>query len=266
MSPEILFWLALAIKMAAAAAVVLAATIAADRGGPLIGAMVATLPISTGPAYVFLALDHDAVFIGDSAVASVAINAATGIYGLIYVKLAQRRPLVVCMAAAFGAWLAMAWLVQSHTWTLPQAVLLNAIVFPVCIWFVRQERHAPMPRVSLRWTDVVVRAMGVALLVAAVITLSFRIGPSATGVLAVFPITYTSIMVILYHRVGGPAAAAVIAHGMLGLVGFGCAMMTLHLAAVPFGRVAALLLALAVSVVWNLALFAASRARAARPA
>ena len=54
------------------------------------------------------------------------------------------------------------------------------------------------------------RSSLVALLVATVVLLSFRIGPTGTGVLAVFPIIYTSIMVILHHRVGGPATAAVV--------------------------------------------------------
>ena len=62
-----------------------------ERSGPVIGALVATLPISAGPSYVFLALDHDAAFIAEGALASLPINAATIVLGLIYVVLAQRR-------------------------------------------------------------------------------------------------------------------------------------------------------------------------------
>ncbi len=260
------FWLALAVKMTAAAAVVVAATVAAERGGPLIGAMIATLPILTGPAYVFLALDHDDAFIADSAVASVAINAVTAVYSIIYVKLAQRQPLAVCIAAGFGVWLVLAYLVQAHTWTLPQAILVNLLVYPLGIWLAREERHAPMPRIPIRWTDIAVRAAGVAVMVALVITLSFSIGPGATGVLAVFPLVFTSLMVILYRRVGGRAAAAVIAHGLSGLAGLGVAAVTLHLTAVPLGRAAALPLALAVAIGWNLVLYAANRRWDSRPA
>ena len=259
MSPEILFWLALATKMAAAALFVLGATIAAERAGPLIGSLIATLPLSAGPSYVFLALDHEAEFISASALASIAINAATGVYATVYARLAQRHSLLVCMVTGFGAYLLIAWLVLLRDWTLVQAIALNVVVFPVCIWLVRDLRHAPMPQVAIRWQDLALRAVGVAVLVASVITLSFHIGPNATGFLAAFPLIYSSIMVILYRRVGGRAAAAVMAHGMPGLVGFGCALVTLHLAAVPFGRAAALLLALVVTIVWNLMLFAINR-------
>src|SRR5579883_1439902 len=63
------YGLALAAKLAITAAFVVGAARTAERAGPLIGAMVATLPIAAGPAYVFLALDHDASFIAASALA-----------------------------------------------------------------------------------------------------------------------------------------------------------------------------------------------------
>ena len=96
----------------------------------------------------------------------------------------------------------------------------------------------------------------VTLLVGAVVTLSFRIGPLGSGVLAVFPVIYTSIMVILHLRIGGPATAAVLANAVPGLAGFGAALLTLHLTAVPLGSALALIVALGVSVAWNAGLYA----------
>ena len=48
------FIIALALKMLATAAVVVTASLIAERAGALIGAMVATLPIASGPAYILL--------------------------------------------------------------------------------------------------------------------------------------------------------------------------------------------------------------------
>ena len=81
--------------------------------------------------------------------------------------------------------------------------------------------------------------------------------PLGSGVLAVFPVIYTSIMVILHLRVGGPATAAVLANAVPGLAGFGAALLTLHLTAVPLGSALALIVALGVSVAWNAGLYAA---------
>jgi hypothetical protein len=263
MSPELYFAMTLATKMAVAATFVISATVAAERAGPTIGALVATLPVSAGPAYVFLALDHDPQFISQSALASLALNASTGVYTVAYVLLAQKRPFIIAVPGAFLAWLVSTiafTVISTTTWI---AVALNLVVFPISFLIVRNYRFTRVPPIRLRWYDFAMRALLVASLVGLVVTLSFRIGASATGVLAAFPVVFTSIMLILHHRIGGPAAAAVLASGILGLCGFGLAILTLHLAAIPFGSGVALVLALAVSIAWNLMLFLTRQGKAA---
>ena len=90
MSPELAFILSLALHMAVTAAFVVGASMIAERAGPAIGALIATLPISAGPSYVFLALDHDDAFIAQSALASVPMNAASVLMSMAFIFLAQR--------------------------------------------------------------------------------------------------------------------------------------------------------------------------------
>src|SRR3954468_24545214 len=106
MSPELVFLLSLALRMAVAAAFVVIASMITERSGPAIGALVATLPVSAGPSYLFLALDHDDAFIAQSAVASLPMNAATILMCLVFVRLAQRRGLALSLGCGFGVWLA----------------------------------------------------------------------------------------------------------------------------------------------------------------
>jgi phosphoglycerol transferase MdoB-like AlkP superfamily enzyme len=103
MSPELILILTLGLRMAITAAFVVSASIISERSGPVIGALVATLPISAGPSYVFLALDHDASFIAQGALASLPINAATMFLCLTYVMLAQRRSALISCSAAVAA-------------------------------------------------------------------------------------------------------------------------------------------------------------------
>jgi hypothetical protein len=257
MSPDLMFWIALATKMAITALFVSVATIIAERLGAAVGALVATLPVSAGPVYVFLALDHDAAFISASAVASLALNAATAVFVTAYVLMAQRRSLWISVSLAFTVWLAATLTLVPVHWTAALAFVLNLIVFALCLWIVRPFCQVPMPPTIRPWYDLLVRVGMVTLLVGAVVTLSFRIGPLGSGVLAVFPVIYTSIMVILHVRVGGPATAAVLANAVPGLAGFGVALLMLHLTAVPLGSVLALIVALGVSVAWNAGLYAA---------
>ncbi len=259
MSPELIFWLALATKMAVTALFVSIATIIAERLGAIAGALVATLPVSAGPVYVFLALDHDAAFISASAAASLALNAATAIFLTVYVLIAQRHSLWLSVSVAFVVWLTIALALSAFHWSASRAFVLNLVVFPSCFFIVRPFSYIRMPTTTQAWYDLVIRAGMVTMLVGVIVALSFKIGAEGSGVLAVFPVIYASIMLILHRRIGGPATAAVLANAISGLAGFAVALLTLHLTAVPLGSALALVLALGVSVAWNAAIYGVRR-------
>lgn len=261
MSPDLYFALTLILKMAITAGFVLAATITAERAGPLVGGLVATLPLGAGPVYVFLALDHGAAFIAASVVNSLAINTVNVIFALTYALLAQKRSLVTSLSVAMLVWVALAWTVHEISWTMTMttAVLLNVAVLGVSIALARPLRHVPIPRVQARWYDLAMRAGLVALLVGVTVTLSFRIGPGGSGVLAVFPIILISVILILHRRVGGKPTAAVMANAVTGLVGFAFACVMLHFTAEPLGWGLGLALALSTSVAWGLIVYNARK-------
>ncbi len=259
MPPELYFVLTLAVKMAVTAGFVVAATVAAERSGPLVGGLVATLPLGAGPVYVFLALDHGAHFIGQSAIGSLAINAVNVIFALTYALLAQRRSLPVSLALALLVWFVLAVAVNEINWTPLTAGLLNLVVLPACIALARPLRHVPIPPVRTYWYDLALRAGLVALLVGVTVTASYSIGPGASGILAVFPIILISVILILHRRVGGKPTAAIMANAVVGLVGFAGACLVLHYTAESLGAVAGLTLALATAVAWSTGVLFARR-------
>ena len=259
MPPDLMFWIWVALKMAITALFVSVATIVAEKLGPAVGGLVATLPVSAGPVYVFLALDHDAAFISASALTSLALNAATAIYVTVYVLLAQRHGIWVSVPLALATWFAAALVFGPVHWTAWTALVLNLVVFVLCFFIVERYGRVRMPPTKRTWYDFMIRAGMVALQVGVVVTLSSHIGAAGSGILAVFPVIYTSIMVILHSRVGGRATAAVLANAIRGLAGFGIALLTLHLTAVPVGSGGALLVALSVSVAWNVAVYMLQR-------
>jgi hypothetical protein len=259
MPPDLYFALTLVLKMAVTAGFVLAATVTAERAGPLVGGLVATLPLGAGPVYVFLALDHGAHFIALSAINSLAINTVNVIFALTYALLAQRRSLAVSLSLAMLLWIALAWGVHEIQWSFAAAALLNVAVLAVCIALARPLRHVVIPRMRTYWTDLALRASMVALLVGVTVTLSFRIGPGGSGILAVFPIILISVILILHRRVGGKPTAAVMANAVTGLVGFALACVVLHFAADAFRAAIGLTLALATSVAWGLVVYNARR-------
>src|ERR1700732_4288709 len=255
MSPELTFILTLALRMAIAAAFVVTASVITERSGPVIGALVATLPISAGPSYVFLALDHDYAFIAEGALASLPINAATIFLGLTYVVLAQRHSALVSFSGAVAVWLALAALERAVHWSLAGGLLANVIAYAICLPLLARFRHVKMPLITRRWYDIPLRALLVSTLVATVVTLSGWVGPKVSGMMGLFPVVFTSMMLILPPRIGGPPTAAVIANGGWGLIGFSIAIAVLHVAALRFGSAVALSLALGTCVSWNLGLW-----------
>jgi hypothetical protein len=136
------FWLTLLVKMLASAALIVCASLVVERAGPLVGAMIATLPISAGPNYVYLAMEHGDVFLRDSAVASLVASAATGVFAVAYAALAQRRGLPASLAGAYAVWLAVVLLLKPFEWALAALIGLNAAVFAGCILATRRFRSA----------------------------------------------------------------------------------------------------------------------------
>jgi hypothetical protein len=263
-TPDLAFVLTLALRMAVTAAFVVSASAITERSGPVIGALVATLPISAGPSYVFLALDHDAAFIAQGALASLPANAATIFYGLTYVLLAQRWNAAVSICGAVITWIVLATLIRMFQWSLAAGLAANAVTVAICVPLLRRFQQVKMPLIARRWYDVFVRAGLVATLMAIVVTLSSRIGPVVSGTIALFPMVFTSMMLILHPRIGGKPTAALLANSAWGLAGLGLAVAVLHVAALQFGSAIALLLALLICVSWNIGLWRLGRSRPAR--
>jgi len=255
MSPDLAFILTLVLRMTITAAFVVTASVITERSGPALGALVATLPISAGPSYVFLALDHDAAFIAEGALASLPVNAATIFLGLTYVVLAQRQSAIVSCLTAVAVWIAFASVIRSVQWTLTAGLIANAVAFAICVPLLRRFRHVKMPLITRRWYDIPLRALLVATLVATVVTASGWVGPKISGIIALFPVVFTSMMLILHPRIGGPPTAAVLANSAGGLMGLGIAIAVLHIAALRFGSAIGLSLALTICVSWNLGLW-----------
>ncbi|MGE7414502.1 hypothetical protein [Methylobacterium tarhaniae] len=258
------FWAALLAKMLASAAIVVLASVAVERTGPLVGAMIATLPLSAGPAYLFLALDHDAGFLRDSAVASLPAVAATALFIAAYAGMARRRGVTVSLAAALAVWVAAVLLLGRIGGGLTRAGFITVLVVLACIGVCRRWRKdGPLPARPRRASDVLVRAGIVMALVVAVVLAGRLAGPAAAGILAFAPVVMVSLAVILHPRIGGAATATVLVLSLPGLLGFVAALFALALTVERMGPALALTLALLITLVWNGGILLTSRRRPA---
>ena len=244
------FWLGLLVKVAATVSVAMAASIAAERGGPFWGGLVCALPIGAGPGYVLLSLQADARFVADSALASLGTNIATDVFMVAVVWLAPRRSAVVTLTIAIAAWAVAVVPLRGVAWTGLTAMLANLTVVVIACWLTRgSDRDVALAVTPPRWFDLPVRALLIGLVVAGVVTASDAIGPRWTGIALVFPIATASLTAVVHRRLGGAAAASTMATALRALPGFLSALLMIHLLA-PVGLVLAFVVALASSIAW----------------
>jgi hypothetical protein len=256
-------WIGWIAKMAATALVVVATCLVVERVGPRVGAMAATLPVSAGPAYVFLAMEHPPAFVADSALASLAALGGSAVFATVYAWLAQRHSVVPCLVIGLAAWIMTVWIIRVFGTDLSRVVVLDAVLFGACLYLGRRWRHgAPTgARRGRRW-DIPVRAAAAMALVGSVMLAGRLLGPGAAGVAALAPVVLTSLALLLHPRIGGPGAAAVLANALPGLIGNAVALVFLNRTAASLGSAPALALALAICVAWNGAVLGLGAARA----
>ena len=241
------FALLVLLRAAAAAAVVVSASVLAEAAGPFWGGLIVSLPISAGPAYVMLGLQHDSAFIAAGAVGSLAANAATIPYMLAIILLVPRLRWPVTLLCALTLWFAVAWLIRQMTWNFTAVCLLNIAVFGVALLATMRVRPAAAiaakaaPR---RWFELPMRALLVGSLTATVVTASRWLGPSLTGMAAVFPIALTGLALIALPRLGTAASVWLFTSTLRAMPGFALALVVVHLTAETFGTWLGLLSAL----------------------
>ena len=252
MSPDLLFWYGLALKMVLTATVVVITSLVVERSGPFVGALIGALPTAAGAAYTILAFEHPPSFIAASAIGCVAITAAVAIFAATYAMLAQRHGLLVSLGAATMLWFALAAALRMVDWTPLSAVAINAAVYAITIplsWRYRTG-GGPVKFVRTRF-DIPLRALTVAIVVAVVTAASSSIGSFASGMFALFPIILGSSIVIMHPRIGGKATASMLAHAQLPLIGLGLGFLAFHYLVVPIGVWPALGAGLAVCLAWS---------------
>lgn len=236
------------------ALVVVLASVIAEASGPVIGALAASLPVSAGPTYVFLALTHDPSFISTSALGSFAANAATMVFLATYARIAIGRTRLSALLPAVLVWLLMALLIQSIQWAPLSALALNAGAFlGGCLMtrpLLTSDRAGVSPSRATR-RDLAGRALAVAVFVAGVLGLSVVLGPTATGVLATFPIVFVVLIFVLRPRIGDAACSVLAATALRAMGGFGLMFLVAHLAVIPLGSATGLALSLLPTLTWS---------------
>lgn len=203
---------------------------------PLLGrraaGVLAGLPTVTGPALLWLALDHGTAYAAVAAVGSVAGCALCAVFAFAYERGSRRGGVVLALAVATTASVVATPVASALEPSLPLTVAAALVVVALLFLVMPDGKVARGPqRRGLRGEPFV--TAGVAGLVSGAVALCApELGPFWAGVLASPPLIAAVIAAQQHATDGAPAAAAFLrgyVGGLIGRIGFGLAFATLPL-------------------------------------
>lgn len=188
------------------------ATMAVRRWGPVVGGWIIGLPLTSGPISLLLYLERGPVFAAHAAVSTLlGINGVTACV-VTYAHGARRWGWPATGAASLVAFLLMmALLDQLHA--SPVQAFAGSAIFAVVGLYVLPSGGAVPIAPPPRW-DLVARiglAMGMVLLIT---SSAGRLGPTLSGLLSPFPV-FTLVMAVFSHHQTGGSVAAPYARGLI---------------------------------------------------
>lgn len=203
----------LALKLLLVPAFLLLISLAGRRWGPAVAGWLAGLPVLTGPILFLLALENDTAFA--AAAATVSLSAVFGavVFILTYARVCARRSPAISLLCSVASWTCVALLLTRLPLTnfLSLGIALAALVVAPKLF---PRISAPILSAALPKWELPLRMLAGAAVTLAVTTLAAAIGPSWSGMFAVFPVI-TTVLSVFSHRASGPAFTATLLRAMI---------------------------------------------------
>ena len=209
----------LLLKLTLAPLLVAAATLAARRWGPRVGGLLLGLPLTTGPIFMFLAIDQ-----GPSFAARAAVGIFFGLIGLAafavaYAATSSRTGWVASLASATAAFFAFSGGVRR----LGSDVVFAALGAWLALSFAASLIRRPEPRgpgAAPPWWDLSVRMFSVAALTLAITAAAARLGPTLSGIVGTYPVAISVVITFTHAQLGRDAASSMLRGSVLSWISF----------------------------------------------
>jgi hypothetical protein len=226
---------------------VLSASLATRRWGARIGGLLTGLPIVSGPALFFFAVEQGTAFTAEASRAVLVSLVGVAAAVVAYAWAALRTPWWISLPVSWTAFFSSVLLVQRVTWTTVVALVIAlASIALGQLLLPRSGVRAMKPRPA--W-DLPVRALASMLLVVSVTGLAQRLGPTLSGVLTPFPVAI-SILLGFSHAQEGSSAAISFLRGFLpGMWAFAAFCFVLSVTIMVVGTASGFALAIAAALV-----------------
>src|SRR5262245_34444712 len=202
----------LVLKLVLTPLVVALATLAARRWGSNVGGLLAGLPLTSGPASVYFALEQGPTFARHAAQGTLLGITAVAAFCLAYARSARhsewRLPLLVGLVAYF----LVVSVVSLFTTSLLGATGLVLLLLVLSLAALGQPEGASA-RVPAPGWDLPLRMIAATVIALALTAAAHALGPRWSGLLSPFPV-FALVMAVFVQRHGGAAEAHRLLYGI----------------------------------------------------
>jgi hypothetical protein len=238
----------LLLKLTLAPLLVAAATLVARRWGPRVGGLFVGLPLTTGPIFLFLAIDQGLDFAAGATVGILSGLVGLAAFALAYAAASRRAGWASSLAlAAVAFFAASAAIGQTGGVGVVGTGLAAWAALALAAALIRRPgpgvARAPPP-----WWDLPVRMLAAAALTLGITAAAGRLGPVLSGIVGTYPVVSTVVTTFTHAQLGRAAAAAMLRGSVLSWIAFASCFLAIGLALEAQGLAAAFALGVLAAV------------------
>ncbi len=234
-------------------------TLAGRKWGPSVGGLLVSLPYTSAPVVLFLALEQGTPFAADAARSALLGFASLAAFCGAYAAAARRWGPARSTAVGWGAYVLAAAALRLFPGGTVSALLVAVVSLAAAVRLIPNGGCASRASRTPRW-DLPLRVAVALSMVVGLTAIAGQVGPRWSGLLTPFP-SYVTVMTVFVHGTEGAVAVRRFLRSVAsGLVSVSAGFALLSSLLVPAGVAGAFAASLAAIAVLHAALLRAPRA------
>lgn len=239
------------LKLTLVPALIAAVTLAGRHWGPAVAGWLSAFPVVAAPILLFMSLEQGPAFTAKAATGTLTAVLANLAFGLGYAHAAsRRRSWPISLVVGWAAYALVVAALSANAPPMAYASIFVLIALGLAPRLYPKPSAAPAATPRRPNSDLWLRMVSGALLTGTVTHLAPHIGPTLSGMLAMFPVMGSVLAAFTHRHEGIPATLRLLQGMVLGYYAFSafCIVLALTLPTWPLGSSFALALGLALSI------------------
>jgi hypothetical protein len=218
----------LIMKLILAPVLVAAATLMTRKWGARVGGLLMGLPLTTGPIFLFLAIDQGSRFAARTSVGILLGIIGLAAFAVAYAVSSNRIGWTGCLAFAVAAFIGFS---VAARWLGGNVVVAGSTAWVALLLatsLIQKPKLGAAPPTP-PWWDLVVRMIAVAALTLATTGVAARLGPVLSGIVATYLVAITIVVTFTHVQLGRDGVLAMLRGSVLSWFAFASCFLAIAL-------------------------------------